>query len=638
MIRIERHSLGPRVYVLGRRLHEWQAGVGLTTTVGAGWRFGVLPAHAALALVAVGGWLIVKDWRDLFPRTRDTGAWAMGIHHRVFRLRPPRRGERLAPVLALAVAAVGIVNVLSTLTPDVPWRAQLLRNVEPVVAIPIFHALVLPISAGLMLTAFYLARHRYRAWCIAFGFLVALGALDLLKGLDAEEATLTWAVAALMWWGREAFCVRHDPIALLSAAWRIPTAALAAFAIAVVAAAAAAPDAGAATIVRQAGDLLVLSPGPIPFTDELSWIPLGIGAAGALALAVAAYAVFRPLAAPRHLPSPELRSAARELVRRHGTDTLAYFKLRNDTQHLFSPDKRALVGYRIENGVLLVSGDPVGAPDAVPSAVREAARFADLHGLELAVLGASEVSLPLWRDAGLRALYIGDEAIVDTRAFSLEGRAIRKVRQSVARLEKAGYAVELLDVAALDEGTLATLERVSADWRGGSAERGFSMALDSVCCDDRADGIVVVSRDGAGEIRGFLHFVPTYGRPAMSLSTMRRERTTPNGLTEFLVVRAIELLRARGIEELSLNFAAFARLLHTPRNPAERLLGSLLATVGAYFQIESLYRFNAKFFPRWEPRYLVYGRARRLARVGLAALWIEGQLPKPALRTGNEPT
>jgi lysyl-tRNA synthetase class 2 len=142
----------------------------------------------------------------------------------------------------------------------------------------------------------------------------------------------------------------------------------------------------------------------------------------------------------------------------------------------------------------------------------------------------------------------------------------------------------------------------------------------------------VAARDETGRIRGFIHFVPAYGRRAISLSMMRRDRDTPNGLMEFLVVRSIELLRDSGVEEVSLNFAAFARFMHRPRNPAERLIGRLARLANPYFQIESLYRFNAKFHPRWEPRYLAFERARRLPRVGLAAMWVEGQLPKPALR------
>jgi lysyl-tRNA synthetase, class II len=142
----------------------------------------------------------------------------------------------------------------------------------------------------------------------------------------------------------------------------------------------------------------------------------------------------------------------------------------------------------------------------------------------------------------------------------------------------------------------------------------------------------VIARDADDAIRGVLHFVPCYGRPAVSLSFMRRDPTTPNGLTEFLVVQAIELLRERGLEELSLNFAAFAKWMHSPEKRLERVLGKLIALGNPYFQIESLYRFNAKFFPRWEPRYLVYQGALGLPRAGIAAMWAEGQLPKPSLR------
>ena len=80
---------------------------------------------------------------------------------------------------------------------------------------------------------------------------------------------------------------------------------------------------------------------------------------------------------------------------------------------------------------------------------------------------------------------------------------------------------------------------------------------------------------------------------------------------------------------MSLNFAAFARWMHSPEHLAERVLGKLIALGNPFFQIESLYRFNAKFFPRWEPRYLIYQGPLGLPRASLAAMWAEGQLWKP---------
>jgi lysyl-tRNA synthetase class 2 len=204
------------------------------------------------------------------------------------------------------------------------------------------------------------------------------------------------------------------------------------------------------------------------------------------------------------------------------------------------------------------------------------------------------------------------------------------VRQSVTRLEKQGFAASLRLLADLSDSELQELEQVSRRWRDGQGERGFAMSLDALRRDDHGDSLVVLGRDCDGRIRGFLHFAPSYGRPAVSLSLMRRDKDTPNGLTEFLVARGIELLRERGVDEVSLNFAAFARFIHSPRSWLEQLLGKGLLLADSFFQIERLHRFNAKFFPRWEPRYLLYERVLGLGRVGLAAMWLEGQLPKPA--------
>ncbi len=159
------------------------------------------------------------------------------------------------------------------------------------------------------------------------------------------------------------------------------------------------------------------------------------------------------------------------------------------------------------------------------------------------------------------------------------------------------------------------------------------MAMDSLHGDHGEDTLVVLARDDsapARPVRGVLHFVPCYGRSAMSLSFMRRDPRTPNGLTEFMVVSAVELLRERGVDEMSLNFAAFARWMHSPERPAERALARVIAAGNPFFQIESLHRFNAKFFPRWEPRYLVLpGALDCRPRASLAAMWAEGQLWKP---------
>jgi lysyl-tRNA synthetase class 2 len=588
-------------------------------------------AHAGVtaAVVALlGVWLIAKDWRDLTPHRRDTAAWRLGLHRRPHPLRTFRRADPLPLLTALAAAVIATADLVSAVTPNVRWDGSTISQLEAVQELSVFRALAIPVAAGLLISAYFLHRRRRRALHLAIVLLLALAVVNLLNGPDVGEALADLGVAALLWWGRSSFYVEHEPLGRRSALLRAPLVVACGAVVSFLLVAIAARGASLDAIVRETGDLLLWQAGPIRFGDELRRLDLAVGLVGLATLLAAAYLVFRPLAAPRDLPDPKARALARDLVREHGRDTLAYYKLRADKRYLFTDDRRAFVGYRVESGVLVLSGGPVGPEEALPELLTKVAGFAERRGLRVAAVGISAATRPLFEQLGLRSLYLGDEAIVETGAFSLEGRRIRKVRQSVSRLEGQGYRTEIATVAMLPPAVVAEVEEAALEWLGDTGERGFSMALDADIAS-HGETLLVLGRDAAGGLRGVLHLVPTYGRAAASLSMMRRHPDAPNGLTEYLIVQAIEALRERGVEEFSLNFAAFARLLHSPEGVTERVAGRLLQLADSFFQIERLYRFNDKFEPRWEARYLMHEGALNLPRTTLATLWVEGQLPKP---------
>jgi lysyl-tRNA synthetase class 2 len=643
LVRVDRHRLGPRLYVLGRRVHECHAGIALAglalLDLLVEWP---APALPAVGLLGIGLWMLWKDWRDLFPPLRDKAAWSAGAHRPPAPFRARGRGHWLAPLAGVCTIGIGLVNVDSALTPNLHSRMQLLLELVPREVPVAAHALALSAGVSLTVLGIYLMRRRRRAWTLAVAILAVAGALNLLKGLDVEEAMACWGVAVLLIWGREAFTVVHDEVG-----WRGPLIQSAAVIAGLLATSALTlmavshwghPGLDPGRAFEELAAALTLSPGPVAYSDHFQWVPgalVVLWSGGALTVG---WLLFRPLAAPRGLPRGELRPLARDLVESHGTDTLSFFKLRADKHHFFDRSHRAFVGYRIEAGVMLVSGDPVGPRAALPDLLRDLCGFAEARGLSIGVVGASEEFAEQAAGAGLASFYIGDEAIVDLAAFSLEGRAIRKVRQAVTRARKTGFTVSLRTMGELSEAEVLELEEVSDRWRGDEPERGFSMAIDSLRGDHLAESLVVVARDAEDAVRGFLHLAPCYGRPAVSLGLMRRDRDSVNGLTEYLVVNAIEMLRERGVEEMSLNFAAFARWLRNPGNLVERTLGRLVALANPYFQIESLYRFNAKFSPRWQPRYLLYERRPLgFARTGLAAMFAEGQLPSPSPRAWRWP-
>ena len=201
---------------------------------------------------------------------------------------------------------------------------------------------------------------------------------------------------------------------------------------------------------------------------------------------------------------PEARARAARIVARYATDS-APFTLRADKQFFFATAGTASIAYRVVAGVALVSGDPVGEMP-VPGARRGVRALRRAARWTLGVLGASALRLPLWRDAGLRAHYTGDEAIVDPSAFSTSGRSMRKVRQSVTRLERAGYSAQVVSSAAVDETLAERIAEIASRWRGDRSETGYSMAFAGAAVDRTRDDLYVIARDEAGEPRGFLRF------------------------------------------------------------------------------------------------------------------------------------
>jgi lysyl-tRNA synthetase, class II len=377
--------------------------------------------------------------------------------------------------------------------------------------------------------------------------------------------------------------------------------------------------------------------GPVHFRSPLGGLTVSIttGAFGLLAFVSGALLLLRPSTGTcvAGTGGEEDRDRLREMLDRHGDDdSLGYFALRSDKQLVWAPSGKAAIAYRVINGVSLASGDPLGLPSEWPRAIGQWLTDCAAHGWTPAVLGCGTSGGKAYRKSGLDVIELGDEAIVAPARFSLDGRAMRGVRQAVARMRRAGYTCAVLRQRDLPPETLAEVVSCADALRDGKVERGFSMALSRLGDPADADCLLVLCRDEAGVLRGVLQFVP-WGRRGLSLDLMRGDRTAPNGLTELMVVSAIEAAGDLGVQRISLNFAVlrsvFARAEELGAGPVIRLWCRVLRAASRLWQIESLYRANAKYLPDWQPRFLCFPSARDLPRIAVAALSAESFLPAP---------
>ncbi|WP_099023200.1 bifunctional lysylphosphatidylglycerol synthetase/lysine--tRNA ligase LysX [Mycolicibacterium palauense] len=584
-----------------------------------------------------------------------------------------RPGPRVQWVPAAAGWTVGIVATLSLVASVSPLVRSLIRVPREFVNDYLFNfpdtsfawAFVLALLAGALA-----ARKRIAWWVLLLYMVAAIGwnLADLLPGPAAPESVVEeigefiglafhLAAVAFLIPARHQFSARVRRGALFKAA--------------------AVLVAGMAVGTLIGWGLIELFPGsltrggrffyalnrvsafagadPDSFTGEPHvLVNAALGLFGALALMTAAIVLFQSQRADNALTGED-ESAIRGLLELYGkNDSLGYFATRRDKSVVFAPSGRAAITYRVEVGVCLASGDPVGDPRAWPQAIAAWLQLCQTYGWAPGVMGASSAAAQAFREAGLNALELGDEAILHPDRFRLSGPDMKPVRQAVTRARRAGLTVRIRRHRELSAEEMARVIARADAWRDTETERGFSMALgrlgdpadeDCLLVEAVHDGDGGGGDHGGGEVAAMLSLVP-WGTTGASLDLMRRSPQSPNGTIELMVSELCGQAEELGINRISLNFAmfrsAFEEGAQLGAGPVARLWRALLVFFSRWWQLETLYRSNMKYLPEWVPRYACYEDARLVPRVGVASVIAEGFLVLPFSRrakqhTGNHP-
>ncbi len=342
-----------------------------------------------------------------------------------------------------------------------------------------------------------------------------------------------------------------------------------------------------------------------------------------LMVAAAAGVLLLRAPAPMRSTPSSARLRAAELVERTENDPLAPFALRSDKAYVFSTDGQAAIGYRARLGVAVAGGDPVGDPASYADAIDAFRTLARRNGWRVAVLGASERCLPLWREIGLRAIPIGRDVVIDVDEFDLDGRKFRNLRQAIQRTHNAGVTTEMVSERALPREVRDELRGIIVESRGDPTGRGFSMVLDHLLLGSYDNTYLAIARDEAGRAVAFQRYaLAGYGHD-VSLDTPWRIDHAPNGVDERLTYDTIVWARAQGARRLSLAFGAFPELFALEkRNIAHTALYLGVHQLDRYIKLETLYRYLKKFNAFGPQRYVAL-HPTQVVSVAMAMLSLE---------------
>ncbi|HET6876173.1 MAG TPA: phosphatidylglycerol lysyltransferase domain-containing protein [Jatrophihabitans sp.] len=547
--------------------------------------------------------------------------------------------QRAPDLIAGVALLLGLLTIVDAVFVDQRGRVHAITRIIPVPASAAATAVVFVSGMLLLRLSAGLRKRKHRAWQAAVVATAGVLVAHVFRGERRYvEAAIGLVLLVLLLLARSRFTAKPDP----RSRWFALRFLLQAFAFSIVYGLAVlyiAPGqvAGDTSFLGRLQEVLyalVGVDGPVVIRsdrlgDALHATLFGLALVTAFLTVVFALRPEEPVA----VLSDEDELRLRQLLERHGSrDSLGYFALRRDKSVVWSASGKAAITYRVVLGVALVSGDPIGDPEAWPGAIATYRQLVEEHAWTPAVMGCSELGATVFkREYGLAALQLGDEAVVEVKDFTLEGRPMRGVRQACTRVARAGYDVRTERVGKLAAEDVAELRSAAEAWRGDAVERGFSMALSRLGDPADADCVVVTARHD-GRLAGLLHFVP-WGADGLSLDLMRRDRAADNGLNEYMIAALLESAPELGVGRVSLNFAVFRDAIERGERigagPVLRLWRSVLVFASRWWQIESLYRFNAKFRPCWEPRFISFPSTRDIPRIAVAALEAEAFLTRP---------
>ncbi len=550
-----------------------------------------------------------------------------------------RRTRRVRRWASAGILLAGIIDLLDAVTPPLRGRLHLVLQFLPLRASEAAGALIAIAGLALLALGRGILRGQRRAWRVAVVLLSGTIVLHLVAGADFEESLMAIAVLVLLVTNRRDFQAASDQSSLRSA--------LIALGVAVI----------GITLVTTASIELFIHIGhhhrshipwwtawwavterlvgiqtvPLPHRADRFLAP-SLLAIGLTLVAITLFLFSRPVVDRRLTSGRAAEFRARDIVRRHGISTLDYFALRSDKKWFFHRD--SLVAYAVYGGVCLISPDPIGPRNEREQVWGAFRRFADSHGWVTSVMGAGEDWLSIYRDSGMHNIYLGDEALVRVQSFTLSGGGMKGLRQAHNRIAKHGYTATFHDPSRLGPELSKELTRLISMSRQGEHERGFSMMLGRVF-DPRDTGLLLTVVRGPDQAPAAMcQFVPAPGINGYSLDLMRRDPGEhPNGLLDFALCSTIEYLRAGGYKGLSLNFATMRSTLSGEKGDGtvQRAERWFLKRLSNFAQIESLWRFNAKYEPEWLPRYVVFDTAEHLVPVVMAILRAESVWEIPVL-------
>lgn len=302
---------------------------------------------------------------------------------------------------------------------------------------------------------------------------------------------------------------------------------------------------------------------------------------------------------------------------RYAQNTIAGYSFMPDKQYYIFSDDSGFVSYKPSGNTVIVLGDPVTDHSFLSEKIVEFQDELNRYGFQVGFSYIEPKTVSYYENIGYRNLHIGDEAIILLERFSLEGSAMKDVRNAYNKIEKQKIEATLVRFSDLDSKSLNDLKVLHHIWKKEKGSIDLTFSMDYYPLPKKLPGYLEMVRDEHGALIAALSFLPVGN--TMVLDLFLRQADAPNGIMEFAIAKAAKHFQELGKSRLSLGLVGLTSLSQEQPSLFSKSAKVLIQDILRVYQYESLQRFKQKFQPVWEPRYFMYQKGTNFPKA-IAAL------------------
>ena len=514
-------------------------------------------------------------------------------------------------VPAFLLLALGIINIVSVLTPAIDDRLQFLEDYLPLEAIHASNYLVFTSGLFLLVTASFMLKGLRMAWWFALSLSIISLVGNLTKAIDYEEAIVASVVIVVLITTRKEYYIKTNPkLRLLG----IQTAILSIIAVLIY-----------GTIGFYYLDqkhfginfstlqsirytlqnyFLVGSSNLFPLDHFANHFLMSIKISGFISIAFLLYTLINPYIRKNTTTTEEI-SVAKELVQKYGNSSLDYFKTYYDKLLFISKSKNSFLAYRLVGTYAVVLENPVSENlQEMKDCLLDFETFCYECGLKSIFYRVMEHDLPMYNSLDKKHFFIGQEGVVNITDFSLEGSAKKSLRNAMNKITESGFKTSIYQPP-IHDGILQKLEAVSKEWLEETERKEivFSQGLFDV--NELKHQTIITVENLEEKIIAFINIIPDSVKGEATYDLIRKTKDAPNGIMDYILIALFNYLKSQNYKAVNLGLAPMSGIEH-PKTFQDKSMKFAFEKIKAFSHHKGLRNFKEKFSPTWQNQYVIF--------------------------------